>query len=206
MLPVEQHSSSVEIMLRSVIESLRFSLMGREDVFFTTSFGYQSELLFFFLQEARIPAGCVFIKSPLAVGGVEEQKEFLLSKYPVKDYFEIDRTEWVRSILNGRDFLELDDKTRQLICRSLKRAPLIDYIETNSMKAWVTGIRRDQTPSRETLHFMDVTDMGVIKLAPMFNWTTHQVSEIVKDLGLKTNNEYLDLCKLNDRRECGLHI
>jgi phosphoadenosine phosphosulfate reductase len=199
------YSLSFEKMLQPVIEGLRFSLLDRTDVFFTTSFGYQSELLFFLMREANINADCVFIKSPLTVGGVQEQKDFLLAKYSVRDFIEIDRSEWVRSVLDGRDFLDLDEKTRKLVCRSLKRAPLIDYIETKAMKAWVTGIRRDQTPNRESSHFIDATDMGVIKISPMFNWTSLQVSEIVEFLGLKTNNEYVDFCKINTERECGLH-
>lgn len=202
---VAQRSSSVEKLLVPVIESLRFSLMGRGDVFFTTSFGYQSELLFFLLREAEVHADCLFIKSPLAVGGVDEQKNFLLSKYSLKNFVEIDRTEWLEATLGGRELFDLENKTRKLVCRSLKRAPLIDFIETNSMKAWVSGIRRDQTSNRESLNFIEVTDLGVIKLSPMFNWTSHQVGEIVKCLGLKTNNKYLDYCKFNNERECGLH-
>ena len=91
-------------MLQPAIEVLRYFLYDSSDVFFSTNFECQSELLFFLMREASINADCVFIKSPLRLSGVQEQKDFFLAKYLVREFVKIDRFEWVRSVFDGRDF------------------------------------------------------------------------------------------------------
>jgi hypothetical protein len=78
-------------MLQPAIEVLRYFLYDRSDVFFL-------------MREASINADCVFIKSPLRLSGVQEQKDFFLAKYLVREFVKIDRFEWVRSVFDGRDF------------------------------------------------------------------------------------------------------
>ncbi len=202
----KKYSKEIEPMLTPVLGALDFSLNGKNDVFFTSSFGYQSELLFFLLEELSVQAKCLFIKSPLSNGGIEEHKDYILNKYTNFEIHEIDRTEWTESQLKGRNFFEIADEERKTICRALKRGPLIDFIETHSMKTWVSGIRRDQTSSRSELNFIEITDLNVIKLSPMFLWRSQEVEFLTDVLKLKTNDLYQDYCKLNEKSECGLHL
>ena len=74
------------------------------------------------------------------------------------------------------------------------------------MKIWISGIRKDQTKSRESIQFLEVTDLNVIKISPLFEWTTDDITKIIKSNKLKVNIDYTDLCKLNNARECGLHF
>ena len=52
---------------------------------------------------------------------------------------------------------------------------------------------------------MDTTDMGVVKIAPMASWGDDDVRRALAAFDLPANNKYVDLCKLNDAKECGLH-
>lgn len=187
------------------IASLEFSLKGRDDFFLTTSFGYQSSLLFFLLSEAGIVPKCLFIKSGLSIGGIQEQMDYITDRFAV-DLYVVDRTPWVDEQLKGRDFMDLDESERRLLCRSVKRAPLLEFIELNAMQIWISGIRKDQTQARETTNFLSVTDLSVIKLSPLFNWSRSDVKRLMHENSLRPNEDYFDLCKLNESKECGLHF
>ena len=52
---------------------------------------------------------------------------------------------------------------------------------------------------------MEITDLNVIKISPLYAWTKTEARDLILSRGLLVNNEYLDLCKLNEAKECGLH-
>ena len=39
------------------------------------------------------------------------------------------------------------------------------------LRAWITGIRRDQTPERAQAHILEVEGDGLVKVNPLLNWT-----------------------------------
>lgn len=196
--------SSRQLMDRT-LEVLDFSLKGRDDFFLTTSFGYQSEMLFFMMAELGLKPKCLYVRSHLALEGVNEQMEYLLSKYDV-DLTTVDRNEWLETEMGGLSFMDLPDLKRKYICKQLKRAPLLEYIKNKSCKIWLSGIRRDQTSSRSETKFMSVTDLSVIKLSPLFSWSKPEVKSFIFNNQLRVNSRHFDLCKVNENKECGLHV
>ena len=192
-------------LLSRTIDTLNYTLSERDDVFVTTSFGYQSALLFFLMEESGISSRCLFIKSNLAYGGIESQKDYLVDRFKL-NIDVVNRSEWLEEQLQGDEFLELDNSIRSRICYELKREPLIDYIKENNHILWVSGIRRDQTDIRARTHFLNTTDLNVVKVAPLYAWSKSEVHELIRSAGLKVNDDYVDLCKINDSKECGLHL
>ena len=173
----------------------------------TTSFGYQSELLFRLFSEIKLKVDVLFISSPLSFGGVSYHRDLMLEKYGhIISYHEVDRSDWLEEKLGGKEFLELKGSERQHICRQLKRTPLIDYIEYGNKNIWVSGIRRAQTPHRLGMNFIESTDFGVVKYSPLCDMSETNLSELKINLSLTLNSEYVDLCKINDSKECGLHV
>lgn len=191
-------------LIDKTLSALEFSLSGRADFFLTTSFGFQSSLLFFLFSEIGVKPKCLFVKSQLATGGIDRQMDYLLDKYDI-DLSIVDRSSWLDHELHGNDFMDLSESKRKLLCSDLKRQPLLDYIKSNSFKIWVSGIRKDQSQSRKSVEFIEVTDLNVIKISPLFAWSKIDVSDLISANKLKINSEYVDLCKLNDSKECGLH-
>lgn len=192
-------------LIERTLSALDFSLNGRNDFFLSTSFGYQSSLLFFLLAELGVSIKCLYIQSSLSSGGIEKQMEYAIKKFDI-DLDVVDRSHWLESQLQGREFLTLDQDSRKYICRNLKREPLLEYIKSNSFKIWISGIRKAQTESRNAIQFMEVTDLSVIKLAPLFSWSELDVKSIILNNNLQANADYYDMCKLNDSNECGLHF
>jgi phosphoadenosine phosphosulfate reductase len=191
-------------LLDETLATLKFALDNRDDFFLTTSFGYQSSLLLFLFSEIAYVPKCLFVKSKLSGGGIERQIEYLTNRFRI-DLFIVDRDDWLEQQLCGREFLDLEETERKKICRSVKRDPLLEFIKLHSLRVWVSGIRKDQTESRDEVKFMEVTDLGVIKLSPLCNWSKTDVEYLLNSNNLQANLDYFDLCKLNDTKECGLH-
>lgn len=191
--------------LDATITALSTFFGGRSDCFFTTSFGYQSALLFFLLSEAGVKLNCLAISSPLAFGGIERQRDTLLARFD--PYFEcVDRSDWLADQLRGRDFLELSEIERGMICRSMKRDAVEQYVNKNEHKVWFTGVRRDQSDVRASFTHIENHEYGLIKAYPILHWNAAEVERVISLAGLPMNKEYVDICKLNGQKECGLHV
>jgi phosphoadenosine phosphosulfate reductase len=81
---------------------------------------------------------------------------------------------------------------RQLCCRTRKTLPLQRALET--VDVWITGLRADQSEHRsQGQRAMIVrTEAGrdVLKLAPLFDWTTEQIDTYTADHHLPYNALY----------------
>ena len=138
----------------------------RSDVFFSTSYGKQSALLHYFISQVSPSTMGFSVTSPLTMGNIEKHREYLDREFSLPMTV-VDRTGWLESVLKGMSFLDLSDSDKILICRQIKRSPLCEYIEKNDHKIWVTAIRKEQTERRKGSNFLNTTDLGVVKVAPL---------------------------------------
>jgi len=44
-------------------------------------------------------------------------------------------------------------------------------------RAWITGIRRDQTPDRAHAQILELEEDGLLKINPLLNWTKRDIQE-----------------------------
>ncbi len=192
-------------LIDTTVSAINFCFSDRKDIFFTTSFGYQSALLFALISEAGLPLNCISVQSQLSYGDIEKHRDILVNKFNV-NLTQVNRDQWLAKSLNKKDFMTLNEDSRKQICRDLKREPVMNFIKENNFGLWITGIRREQTLTRKELRFIDVTDMGVVKIAPMAIWTNDDVKRALDVFNLPSNEKYVDLCKETASRECGLHF
>ena len=192
--------------LAGLIAAMSSTLNRRRDVFFTTSLGLYSELMFFLMSEAANQPKVLCVRSPLSHGGIDLHRDGMVRKYGAKvHYEEVDRSLWVTEHLRGRELFDLDVEGRAALCRGLKRQPVMDFASRAACKVWVSGIRRDQTRSRRHVKLHEHINEGVVKYSPLLNWSAGEVQDLFDYLALSRNTDYVDLCKLNQNNECGLH-
>lgn len=198
-------NSKLSSVLNSTVTALNYTLANRNDVIVTTSFGYQSALLFFLLDEAGVNAKYLYISSKLSYGNIPAHRNRIKDLFDIQ-IDEINRDDWLENETNGIEFIQLSDVKKADICRDLKRTPLLEYSKKYNRNIWVTGIRRDQSSSRALTQFVNGTDLGMVKIAPMYNWVSSDAYELMKYCKLPINEDYKDLCKMNNKKECGLHL
>lgn len=76
--------------------------------------------------------------------------------------------------------LPLDDPN--LCCYIHKVQPMQKAV--NSVWAWISGIRRDQTEVRSHAKIVELQDDGLIKINPMLNWTKADVNRYIEEHNL----------------------
>ncbi|MBV9467846.1 MAG: phosphoadenylyl-sulfate reductase [Abitibacteriaceae bacterium] len=71
-------------------------------------------------------------------------------------------------------------------CRIRKVVPLKDAVQ--GFDAWITAIRRDQTPERATAPIVGPEPkFNLVKINPLANWSKQQVWDYIKANGVPTN-------------------
>ena len=72
-------------------------------------------------------------------------------------------------------------ENRRLCCGIRKVHPLKRILST--LDGWITGIRRDQTSTRESASFIEIDEKynAILKINPLLNWTWEQVWNYIKE-------------------------
>jgi len=73
-------------------------------------------------------------------------------------------------------------------------------------EVWFTALRQDQTEFRAGLQPVTLSKEGILKVSPVFHWSSKQMNDYLKAHGLPNNFDYFDPTKAEDKRECGLHV
>jgi len=60
----------------------------------------------------------------------------------------------------------------------------------NGLRAWITGIRRDQTPERARAQILELQEGGLLKVNPLLNWTAEDVQKYITDHNLPSHPLY----------------
>jgi thioredoxin-dependent adenylylsulfate APS reductase len=84
-------------------------------------------------------------------------------------------------------FFESVEK-RQLCCRLRKVEPMRRYFAEARVDAWVAGLRREQSVTRQDARKVEIdATHGLVKLNPLVDWTDQQVWEYVREHNVPVN-------------------
>jgi phosphoadenosine phosphosulfate reductase len=99
---------------------------------------------------------------------------------------DVEELERKKGLFSFRTSLE----SRHECCRIRKVEPLSRAL--SGLRAWVTGLRRDQGVTRTALPKVERYDAhgGILKLNPMADWTSEQTSNYIREYKLPRNRLY----------------
>jgi len=75
-----------------------------------------------------------------------------------------------------------------LCCYIHKVQPMQNAL--SGLRAWISGIRRDQTAERSHAKILELQDDGLLKVNPLLNWTKRDVQEYMEEYHLPTHPLY----------------
>ena len=87
---------------------------------------------------------------------------------------------WNHYIRQHSRTLPLEDP--DLCCYLNKVQPMQKAL--GDMKAWISGIRRDQTATRAHARILELQTNGLLKINPLLNWTKADVENYIKEYDL----------------------
>jgi phosphoadenosine phosphosulfate reductase len=108
------------------------------------------------------------------------------------------------AIMGGVPTIE-DEELHEEFTRQVKLEPFARAIEELKPQIWLTGIRREETEHRQGLDVVSRDGRGIVKVAPIFNWSEQDLEDYMELHSLPTCRHYFDPTKVHDGRECGLH-
>lgn len=100
---------------------------------------------------------------------------------------------------------DIGDPLHEEFTRQVKLEPFNRALDELKPDIWLTGIRKDQTELRQSLDIASPTQRGILKIAPLFDWTEVDIEGYLYENDLPTELDYFDPTKVLLHRECGLH-
>lgn len=100
----------------------------------------------------------------------------------------------------------VDDPRHYAFTREVKLEPFERAMRELAPRVWFTAVRAEQTAVRAQMAPVSVNQDGLIKVAPVLYWTSKDMNDYLQTNGLPNNLDYFDPTKVEDKRECGLHL
>lgn len=99
-----------------------------------------------------------------------------------------DREEVERMVAaQGPNLFYISQEARHLCCDTRKTRPLARKLA--GLRAWATGLRRQQSPTRSQIPKVEKVN-GLVKLSPLADWTADQVEDYTREHALPVHPLY----------------
>lgn len=196
-----------ELAAMSAQDIVRWALGLGLRPFMTTSFGPNAALMLDLVSSVDPTVPVVWIDTGYNLRDTYVVAERLMNTLPLnmKVYTPRMSAERWNALYGGIPQLDEADLHEQFT-RSIKLEPFERALQELQPELWLTGIRREETEFRRSLDIVSWDERrGILRVAPIFNWSESDVSRYVESRSLPSCRHYFDPTKVLDNRECGLH-
>ncbi len=181
-----------EIVLTEPPQEILFSLFKRfkERAAIVTSGQLSGMVLIHLAAENQLPFRVCTLDTLRLFPETYTFLERVESRYGVQiEHIQPDSQEVRQMVAKHGEYLFFDSKTKQEYCCNVRKVrPMQRLLET--LDVWITGLRRDQSDSRQQLRKADIissTSHPVLKVNPLLQWTSAEVWQFVRDNDIPVN-------------------
>lgn len=100
----------------------------------------------------------------------------------------------------------IDDPRHAAFTEEVKLEPFQRALREMAPEVWFTAVRAEDTAQRAQMQPVSVNANGLIKAAPVLHWTAKDMYQYLQKHDLPNNFDYFDPTKVEEKRECGLHL
>ncbi|MHB0776393.1 phosphoadenosine phosphosulfate reductase domain-containing protein [Halomonas sp. WWR20] len=100
----------------------------------------------------------------------------------------------------------IDDPRHEAFTQEVKLEPFERALREMAPDVWFTAVRAEDTAQRAQMQPVSVNANGLIKVAPVLHWTAKDMYAYLQQHDLPNNFDYFDPTKVEEKRECGLHL
>ena len=100
----------------------------------------------------------------------------------------------------------VDDLQHAVFTDEVKIEPFRRAMAEHQPDLWVTNLRQGQTALRSELGAVSQGNDGILKISPYFYWSDADMENFLKERDMLVMYPYSDPTKVEEKRECGLHL
>src|SRR5690606_25466387 len=163
----------------SAEEVLRFAVETFPNITFACSFGAEDVVLVDMLQRVSPTTDIFYLDTDFHFKETYDTRDRLAARYPGIPFVEVKPliTPEQQAKQHGEKLWETDANA---CCNIRKVEPLTRTLA--KYEAWITGIRRDQAPTRANAKKIEYdTKFGLVKFNPIADWTNDDVWKYIRD-------------------------
>ncbi|MCU6711703.1 phosphoadenylyl-sulfate reductase [Paenibacillus sp. J5C_2022] len=170
---------AVELETASPEEILRFATDTFPNITFACSFGAEDVVLVDMLQKVSPKTDIFYLDTDFHFKETYETRDRLKERYPGIPFVEVkpELTPEEQAAQFGEELWKSDANQ---CCNIRKVAPLTSIL--SKYEAWITGIRRDQAPTRANAKKIEYDEkFGLVKFNPIASWSNEDVWTYIRD-------------------------
>jgi phosphoadenosine phosphosulfate reductase len=199
---------NAELREQSPQEIIKWALALNKNTIVTTNFGPHEAAILHMVNEQAPEMPVICVDHGYNTEATYRFADTVIKKLNLKMYYYTPLvTAKRREVIYG-GFPSIDDiEAHDEFTREVKLEPFNRAMSEFKPEVWLTAIRKEQTPFRNSLDIV-TTDIstGVIKVAPLFYATELDLEEYLVEHDLPIEDDYFDPTKVLKDRECGLHV
>ena len=100
----------------------------------------------------------------------------------------------------------IDDPKHATFTEQVKLEPFKRAMTKHQPDVWFTNLRKGQTAFRDSIDIVSLSKDGIIKVSPFYNYSDEQLDTYLEENNIPNEFKYFDPTKVENNRECGLHI
>lgn len=206
MLDLDLDSVNASLRDASAGEIVRWALALQASTIATTSMGKNAAVMLHLVSEVDKSVPTIWVDT-----GYNLRDTYVVAERLIRDlelnihvYSPLMTSERRNAIMGGVPTVDEEERHEEFT-RQVKLEPFARALEEFKPEIWLTGIRKEETEHRQSLDIVSMDNRGIIKVAPIFNWSEDDVEAYMEQHELPTCRHYFDPTKVHDGRECGLH-
>lgn len=172
----------------------------------TTSFGPNSAALLHLVSRVAPELPVIWVDSGYNLRDTYQVAEQLIAKLDLNLQVYVPRVtaERLNVQMGGIPTLDEPDKHAEFT-RIVKLEPFERALADWQPEIWINGMRQQDTDFRRSLDILSWDARGILKVAPIFDWSDDQLQAYMHEHQLPSCRHYFDPTKVESGRECGLH-
>lgn len=186
---------------------VRWALSQNKRAILTTSFSPNSAAILHLATQIQPDLPIVWIDSGYNMPDAYRVAEQIINqlKLNIHVYTPLMTAERRNALMGGIPHPADNAELHAEFVRQVKLEPFQRAISEFAPDIWLTGIRREETEFRKTLDIASWDNRGLLRIAPIFNWSEQDLQDYMQAHQLPTCKHYFDPTKIADNAECGLH-
>lgn len=169
---------AVELETATPEEIIRYAVETFPNITFACSFGAEDVVLVDMLQKISPKTDIFYLDTDFHFKETYETRDLMAARYPGIPFVEVkpELTPEEQAAQHGEELWKSDPNA---CCNIRKVQPLTKIL--SKYEAWITGIRRDQAPTRANAKKIEYdVKFGLVKFNPIAHWTSEDVWNYIR--------------------------